>query len=122
MASDQRQGERLRAVRRLARRHRDNGADGSRGGFDREAVDGGADGFDDRDRADAARDGRHHDRARRVSATIYVTASKRVDVERVDITYNLGPMLHEAGMEWGDFTELNHPDLVAKLRRTIEEL
>ena len=57
-----------------------------------------------------------------MSADIYVTATQRVRVASVNITYNLGPMLREAGMDWEDFTRLETATLVARLRFTIAEL
>ncbi len=57
-----------------------------------------------------------------MSADIYVDAIKRVRVVSVNVTYNLGPMLREAGMEWKDFTSLEPPALAKRLTATIAEL
>lgn len=57
-----------------------------------------------------------------MSADIYVSATKRVRIASVNITYNLGPMLREAGMDFEDFTRLESAALVARLRFTIAEL
>jgi hypothetical protein len=57
-----------------------------------------------------------------VSVDIYVTATKRTLVANVGITYNLGPMLRAAGMDWEDFKRLEPADLTRRIAATIAEL
>lgn len=40
----------------------------------------------------------------------------------MNVTYNLGPMLRAAGMDWEDFTRLETPALKERLATTITEL
>jgi hypothetical protein len=57
-----------------------------------------------------------------MSVDIYVTATRRTLVANVNVTYNLGPMLRAAGMDWADFTCLRPEELTRKITATIEEL